>query len=131
MQVVLLVYCLVDCVQSDEVSIRNLPKMWWVVLIILLPIFGGIGWLIAGRPLRAGAGPVPWANAAGGPRVRPRIIAPEDDPRFIDSLKKPDDEHERLLAEWEDDLKRREEQLRADPPPRDSDSPDSEGERPR
>ncbi len=44
---------------------------------------------------------------------RPRPKAPDDDPEFLRSLKR-STEHEDLLHKWEEDLKRREDDLRKD-----------------
>ncbi len=105
----LLVYCLIDAIQTPGEDTRNLPKGFWILIIVLLPIVGGIAWLVAGRPLRP-AGP---ARTTGFPeyeRVRP--LAPDDDPQFLASLRKVDAEHEETLGQWEADLRRREEELR-------------------
>lgn len=76
----LLVYTLIDCARTDPAQVRNLPKPVWVLLIILLPLLGGIGWLIAGRP-------------RPGPRrgPRPGPIGPDDDPEFLRRLRPPRD----------------------------------------
>jgi hypothetical protein len=114
----LVVYCLIDCVQADEQRIRNLPKWAWFVVIVLLPIVGAVIWLVGGRPTRASAGQAPWTSKTAGfpeyerPVRRPR--APDDDPEFLRSLKKSNTEHERMLRKWEEDLKRREEELKAE-----------------
>ncbi len=47
-ELVLLVFCLVDCVQTPADRVRNLPKLVWVLLIVVLPVVGGIAWLVAG-----------------------------------------------------------------------------------
>lgn len=74
--VALSVYCLIDCVRADEDGIRGLPKMVWVFVILLFPLAGGLGWLIAGRPARA-----------THPRSRPsRPRGPDDDPDFLRRL---------------------------------------------
>ena len=52
LEIALTVYCLIDAIQTDEVVIRNLPKMAWIFLIVLLPIVGPVAWLVAGRPTR-------------------------------------------------------------------------------
>lgn len=46
------VYCLVDAVGSREGEVRNLPKLAWVVVVLLFPFVGSIAWLVAGRPER-------------------------------------------------------------------------------
>ena len=116
---VLLVYCLIDCIQTDAVVVRNLPKVAWIFLILIAPLVGGIAWLVAGRPVSSatsrptGRG-VPWPSTttAGFPEYeRPR--GPDDDPAFLARLDKPDPQHLQLLAQWEADLRAREERLRA------------------
>jgi len=127
-ELALVVFCLIDCVQSDEHRIRNLPKWVWIVLIILLPIVGCVVWLVAGRPTRGSAGrEVSWptTKTAGFPeyqRPRQRAKAPDDDPEFLRSLKKANTEHEDMLRKWEEDLKRREDEMRKDEDPKPDES---------
>ena len=127
-QLALVIFCLIDCVQADLHRIRNLPKWAWIVLIILIPIAGPIVWLLAGRPLRSSAGreaPRPTTHTSGSPeygRPRQRPKSPDDDPEFLRSLKKPNTEHEDLLRKWEEDLKRREDEMRTDDSPKPEES---------
>jgi hypothetical protein len=108
-EVVLLVACVVDAVQSPPERVRNLPRWTWVLLIVLVPFAGPIAWLFAGRPRRgAVATPVEWPLRDFA--AQPRTIAPDDDPEFLRTLKKQND-HEARLREWEEDLRRREEGL--------------------
>ena len=44
------VFCLIEVISSDEGAIRNLPKLGWVVIVLLFPLAGSIAWLVAGRP---------------------------------------------------------------------------------
>jgi hypothetical protein len=129
-ELVLLVYCLVDCVQTDSADVRTLPKPIWVLLIILLPLFGGIGWLLAGKP-QQGAQPArqvswPTTRTSGFPEYeRPRPPrGPDDDPDFLRTLRAGDAEHERTLSQWEEDLRERERRLRdgEQPPDRPTDA---------
>ena len=114
-ELALLVYCLIDCIQSDEGSVRNLPKTIWVLLIIFLPIVGSVAWLVVGRPLGAPTRSVPWPSTrtAGFPEhERSRTaMAPDDDPEFLAGLAASDSRHERMLADWEAQLREREERL--------------------
>ncbi|WP_448631467.1 PLD nuclease N-terminal domain-containing protein [Cellulomonas soli] len=127
LELALLVYCLVDCIQTDEYRVRNLPKMGWVFLIIILPIVGGVAWLVAGRPLDSPRArrDVPWraTETAGFPEYeRPRPMAPDDDPEFLASVRRSDDAHEKMLRDWEAQLREREQRL-ATPEPDGDDSP--------
>lgn len=88
----LLVYCLIDAIGSDGDRVRNLPKIVWVLLIVLLPIVGPVAWLVAGRPQRAPASRTSWpATRTSGfpeyerPQQPPR--GPDDDPDFLRGLR--------------------------------------------
>ena len=108
-EVVLLVACLVDAVQSPPSQVRSLPRWTWILLIALVPFAGPIAWLFAGRPRRgAAANPATWPLRDFA--AQPRTIAPDDDPEFLRTLKK-QNEHEARLREWEEDHRRREEDL--------------------
>lgn len=117
-----LVFCLIDCIQTPDHEVRNLPKLAWILLILILPLIGGIAWLVAGRPQQQGRGRrVPWptTTTAGYPEYeRPRrAVAPDDDPEFLAEMRRGDTDQEDLLRKWEEDLKRRERELGKDRPP--------------
>ena len=69
---VLTIYALVDCVQTEESRQRNLPKALWLLLILLFPLVGPIAWFLAGRP-----GPARAVGARTGRRTR---VAPTTTP---------------------------------------------------
>jgi hypothetical protein len=118
----LLVYCLIDCVQTPEPEVRNLPKVVWVILILLLPFVGGIAWLLVGRP-QGGRSPRTWAPG-GAPRAgRPRPLAPDDDPAFLRQVQADTKDHEAMLKQWEADLRRREQEMRGEDPQDPPDKP--------
>lgn len=113
LDLLLIVVALIDCISTDEFAVRNLPKVVWVLLILLFSPIGPIVWFVAGRPQnhtvgRAGA----WRPGNGFPEgERPRRqLAPDDDPAFLQNLSARADQD--LLSKWEADLKRREEELR-------------------
>ncbi|GIG19743.1 membrane protein [Cellulomonas chitinilytica] len=113
LEIGMLVYCLIDCAQTDSASVRNLPKVVWVILIVVLPVVGGIAWLVAGRPERR-ASTVPWPSTAtaGFPEYeRPRRSAPDDDPEFLAGMRRSDQTHEEMLKAWEAQLRERERKL--------------------
>jgi hypothetical protein len=116
-EMALLVYCLIDCIQTDVP--RNLSKTTWVFVIILLPIVGGVAWLVAGRPEHRPRRNVPWptTQTAGFPEYeRPRRSAPDDDPAFLAGMRNSDDKHEQMLKDWEAQLRDRERRLEVDEP---------------
>jgi sorbitol-specific phosphotransferase system component IIC len=75
---VLTIYALVDCIQTEQSRQRNLPKALWLVLILLLPLIGPIAWFLAGRPGAAGRG--------RGTNRPPYPRGPDDDPDFLRNL---------------------------------------------
>lgn len=75
------VYCLIDCARTPDDEVRGLPKIVWVFVILLFPLAGGIGWLIAGRPRSILSTPVPGTR---GRNAAPK--GPDDDPDFLKRL---------------------------------------------
>lgn len=116
-ELVLLVIALIDCLSTDKDAVRHLPKIIWVLLILLFSPVGAIVWFVVGRPethtARPGAG---WQPGTGFPeRDRPRRpLGPDDDPEFLRNAGRDNrnrDDHD-LFTQWETDLRRREEELR-------------------
>ncbi|HEU4946616.1 MAG TPA: PLDc N-terminal domain-containing protein [Kribbella sp.] len=84
---VLSVYALFSCIQTRDEDVPHLPKLVWIILIVLVPFVGPITWLLmlrtqGRRPQRA--------TVAGRPVRRPtaRPVAPDDDPDFLASLER-------------------------------------------
>lgn len=113
-EIALLVFCLIDCVQSDQDRVRNLSKGWWLVLIVVLPIAGGVAWLVAGRPVTPRTS---WSSPAA-------TYAPDDRPRRYDDVaaaarrreeeRRSDELHEQMLRDWEAQLREREQAAERD-----------------
>ena len=47
--VVFTIYAVVDCAFFDRTRIRGLRRGWWIVVILFVPIIGGLLWFIIGR----------------------------------------------------------------------------------
>ena len=47
---VLWVYCVVDVITRRPEDVRHLPKVAWMVVVLLFPVVGSVAWLVAGRP---------------------------------------------------------------------------------
>ena len=104
------VFCVIDLIQTREDEVRNLPKIAWLLLILLFPPLGSLAWLAAGRPL-------------GGPRPRSAYeratphyheydrpgraagLTPESDEEFLRRVRERAEEQRRKAA---DDKRRRE-----------------------
>lgn len=76
-----MVYSLVDCAMTDRARIRGPRKGVWL-LIILLPVLGGVLWFLVGR-------------GRGSAKVS-RTVAPDDDPAFLRRLAQDADQEERI-----------------------------------
>ncbi|MEU9212248.1 PLD nuclease N-terminal domain-containing protein [Streptomyces sp. NPDC048415] len=106
------IYAFIDCLNTPEEEVRGLPKVVWVIIILLFGevLVGPIAWLVAGRTRRGPAGgstPSEWHR-----NHRTQYVAPDDNPEFLSSLKAEHRGDETLLKDWEADLRRREEELR-------------------
>lgn len=72
------VYAAIDCLRSDDDDIRSLPKPLWLLLIVAVPLVGGLIWIFFGHQAAPGNQP---------PR-RLRSLGPDDDPDFLRTLDK-------------------------------------------
>jgi hypothetical protein len=77
---VIVLYSLIDAIQSRRDDVRLLPKWLWLIVILVVPLLGAFAWLYAGRPSRASA------TGSGSVDVRRGPIAPDDDPTFLRTL---------------------------------------------
>jgi hypothetical protein len=60
------IFALVDCALTERVRVRGIPKALWLVVVLVLPVLGGVLWFLIGR----------------GP-LRRRFLPPDDDPTFL------------------------------------------------
>jgi len=119
------VLALISCLSAEDGKVRGLPRILWVLVILLFPLLGSVAYYLAGRPVKASAAPGTWRPGSGFPEAtRPkRVLAPDDDPEFLRKIdNKGKREEDDLLRRWEEDLKKREDDLRKreDTPPTDS-----------
>ncbi len=94
----LIVYALVDLADSSEEERSGIPKGLWIVLILLLPYVGAIGWILMKRAAvaRPASQPVFGPTARpGNTRRRTAPVAPDDDPDFLWRLEQERRERER------------------------------------
>ncbi|MGY0005532.1 PLD nuclease N-terminal domain-containing protein [Micromonospora sp. I033] len=113
-QIVLAVCALISCLSAEEGEIRALPRVAWVLIILFFPLVGSIAWFVAGREAGARRPRTAWPMGNGfSEQSRRRSVAPDDDPEFLSSLgERSRAEDRERLRRWEDDLHRREEELR-------------------
>ena len=83
------VFSIVDCAVQPATRHRGVSKGVWIAIVVLIPVIGGILWFTIGR-FRAGG------------RGAARSVAPDDDPEFLRSIGK---------TEQDDRIRRLEEEL--------------------
>jgi len=103
--ILLAIYALVDCIQTDASQVRGLPKVAWILLIVFIGIIGPVAWLIAGRP-KTGRSRLTLPGSSGSSSGPPRTVAPDDDPEFLGRLGS-HNAYDRQLDEWEEELRGR------------------------
>lgn len=125
----LALFAFIDVVLSREATVPWIPRWGWILAILIFPVAGAVGWLVAGRPRRAklraaaaGHGQVaavPDDDAVSGEvsaavrRARAcHFGSLEEDAALLAQLWDVNEEHEATLRRWESDLQSREEALR-------------------
>lgn len=57
-----MVFALVDIIRRDDSQVRHLPKMMWLIIVILLPLIGTVLWFTLGREYPEGGPRMPRAR---------------------------------------------------------------------
>jgi len=73
----LMLFAFIDCAMREDLQIKRLPKWGWLLVIILFPTIGSIGYLVAGRQ---------GTLQKRVKKSKPRIIPPDDNPDFLRGL---------------------------------------------
>ena len=66
-----IIYTAVCVVQANSERVRRLPKLLWLLIVLMLPVVGMLAWWVFGRPLN---------------HPDPPTLAPDDDLDFLRSL---------------------------------------------
>lgn len=120
---VLGIYCVIDAISSREDTVRNLPKLAWIFIILLFPFVGSIAWLAAGRPQSAERRLHPGERAQPAfPEYdrpgRAAAVDPEQDAEFLRQVRERAEEQRRAYRE-----KRAREQAAENEKPDDAEEP--------
>jgi hypothetical protein len=83
------VFCIIDVITTPEGDCRNLPKLVWLLLVIILVDVGSIAWLVAGRPWTGRPTDLPYKGNRGrsGAPSRMNGTNPDDDEAFLAGLR--------------------------------------------
>jgi cytochrome c-type biogenesis protein CcmH/NrfG len=90
------IFCIIDVITTPAERCRNLPKVVWVLIVLLFTFVGSIVWLVAGRSWDAKQ---PTLRA---PAARPaRPTNPDDDEEFLAQLRARAEEQRRRARRTE------------------------------
>lgn len=76
------VFTIVDCAVQPPIRHRGVSKPVWILIVVLLPVLGGILWLTVGRMRKSVYGA--------------KVSAPDDDPEFLGRIGTISDQDERI-----------------------------------
>ena len=96
-------YTVLEVITTDESRIRNLTKLTWVFIVIVLFDLGALAWWVAGRPQGA-ARSLPYKGNTGVPPEydrpgRATANSPDDDAAFLAQLRARAEEQRKKAAE--------------------------------
>ncbi len=94
------IFCIIDVITTPDDQVRNLPKLVWLLLVLLLADVGSIVWLIAGRPWPGAATSL--NGARRDPHSPARPTSPDDDEEFLAGLRARAEEQRRRAREAAD-----------------------------
>lgn len=83
-----MIAALITVITSDASTVRHLPKLVWILLIVFLPLVGSIIWFAVGKEWRAGRTEV---VSFGDPRRHEAVrgsavpLSPEDEDAVIEA----------------------------------------------
>ena len=100
--IVLMVGALIDIITREDSQVRFLPKMAWIVIVILLPLIGGLLWFAIGREYSEAGLRIPRMRTAGRPsrRPSPQPAPPPSTPVDTRSTEQQIADLDREIEEW-------------------------------
>jgi hypothetical protein len=100
---VLWVFCIVDVIRTPDIDVRNLPKLLWLFIVLLIPDIGSILWLILGRPQAVARREPRHGHMSAYPEYdRPGRFAaanPDDDAEFLRAIRDRAEEQRKRAAD--------------------------------
>lgn len=95
--IALMIGALVDLIRRDDTQVKFLPKIVWIIVVILLPLIGSILWFGLGREYGDAGIAIPRMRRA--PRTAP-APAPPAPPRDTRSTEQQIADLDREIEEW-------------------------------
>ena len=105
---VVLLAALIDIITKTDGQVKHLPKMVWIIIVILLPLIGSILWFAIGREYAAPVDRGGFADArrrarsSSGPMNQPAAAGWSTEQELADLEREIEEAHlRRLEQEWE------------------------------
>ncbi|MBO0981305.1 PLD nuclease N-terminal domain-containing protein [Microbacterium sp. SD291] len=99
--VLLMVVALVDIITRDDSQVRFMPKLVWLIVVILLPLIGSILWFAIGREYSEAGLRIPrMQRAERAPRPSARPSPPPMPPADARSTEQQLADLDREIEEW-------------------------------
>jgi hypothetical protein len=92
------IFCIIDVITTPDPECRNLPKIAWLLIVILLVDIGSVAWLVAGRTWNRDRTRL-LAGTPARPGQRPKASNPDDDEEFLATLRSRAEEQRRRARE--------------------------------
>ena len=73
--IALMIFALIDVITRDDSQVKFLPKMVWVIIVILLPLIGSALWFGLGREYAGGGISLPRMPQRAARRATPQTSA--------------------------------------------------------
>ncbi len=96
------IFCIIDVITTPEGECRNLPKLMWLLIVVLLADIGSIAWLVAGRNWNRQPADLQYKGNRGHampPNRARRASNPDDDEEFQAVLRARAEEQRRRARE--------------------------------
>lgn len=94
----LMIGALIDIVTRPDDQVKHLPKVFWIILVVIVPLAGSIVWFLVGREYGEGGVSIPRRERRAAPFRAPAAPpAPAADPR---STEQQIADLDREIEEW-------------------------------
>ncbi|WP_243233272.1 PLDc N-terminal domain-containing protein [Microbacterium sp. CIAB417] len=78
--IALMIGALIDIITRDDSQVRHLPKLVWIIIVILLPLIGSVLWFALGREYSSDGVAMPRMPRRERAQRTPRAAAPTAPP---------------------------------------------------
>ncbi|MFC7448536.1 PLD nuclease N-terminal domain-containing protein [Rhodococcus daqingensis] len=105
------IFCIVDVLTAEDHAVRHLPRIGWILIVLLIPTVGSLLWLILGRPqgpMRPQSRTHPSAYSEYDRPGRQIPQNPEDDEAFLRQCRERAEEQRRIAKQQRIEREQRE-----------------------